>query len=142
MLWKCRSQIGLTFLHRATSIAKQGRRGSACASRVLKRLILSFYSQGTKMTYPIRPSAIVAVTALTRSIQSVLTFGLFVFFAVGTSSSVTGQGVNVSDLIKAPPDMPVYTLSAMSTTDRFGKPSVIINYERKTPGEEWFDCQV
>ncbi len=94
------------------------------------------------MTYPIRPSAIVAVTALTRSIQSVLTFGLFVFIAVGASSSVIGQGVNVSDLIKAPPDMPVYTLSAMSTTDRFGKPSVIINYERKTPGEEWFDCQV
>ncbi len=38
------------------------------------------------------------------------------------------------DLIKAPPDMPVYTLNAMSVTNRFGKPSVMIQYERKSPG--------
>jgi len=86
------------------------------------------------MANPIRLCAIFAVTTITRSIHALWTTGFFVLFAVAASSFVIGQGVNVTDLIKTPPDMPLYSLNAMSTTDRFGKPSVIINYERKTPG--------
>jgi hypothetical protein len=60
--------------------------------------------------------------------------GLHVAFGVGLHGEVRAQGVGESELIKAPPDMPMYSLAAMSVTDRFGKPSVVINYERKTQG--------
>jgi hypothetical protein len=49
-------------------------------------------------------------------------------------SSLNAQGIDSQDLIQAPPDMPLYTLNALSITNQFGKPAVVINYERKSPG--------
>lgn len=83
---------------------------------------------------PLNRSEIGVAPVTIRSIQQLWTFAFLVCIAIGAGPGVFGQGTNASDIIKAPPDMPVYTLSATSTTNRFGKPAVIINYERKTSG--------